>query len=979
MRITPIRGRLLATTFICGAAAIMGSPAFAQDAPVQEVVVTGSRIAGVNNLTSPSAIAVASHEDIVLSKADTVEDVLDRIPSVDFTGGISQTSNNGGGGVSIVSLRELGPQRTLVLIDGQRLIPEGGSPDLNTVPLNMVDHIDVLKDGASSIYGADAIGGVINIITKRHAEGVTLDANYGESTHGDGEQYGINATVGVNSDKGNLLIGLGWDKRNAVNQSDRDWGVALHNDSAFPGGSAYRTQLDTLQNENNTSQIWIGAANSAGATCAKISATCSAATVAANAALLPNVGIVGGRIKLDAGGTGYQTLVGDLDRKQINVLGHYDITNNVTMVMEGFFTDYTAEQKLRPEPLLGDTIATPEYAGFIVPASNPYNVSGADITAYLTPDQFGPRTYDEESETYRLRFGFEGKFLDNFKWEFGYVFQANTTTEVVSNEGNWAHLAQLTGQVPCVDVPGGCTVNAAGVSQPTTPINFFNGPNIFTPAQVAYATFKNTTLQHSFERYLYGDINGTLINLPYGPLQAAVGFESREEHLDNTPDALVSAGLGPNPQQPTTGGYDVKSLYGELRIPIVNHLPFIKSLTLNPSARFDDYSNFGGQTTYKIGVDYVVVDDLRFRAAYSTAIRAPQVGELFGGTAISDNGASGDPCETGGADGNGNTGKGILSAGSTCAKALAGVPGALTGGAVTNFHDVLNAIPNNQVQVLQGGNEGLQPEKARTLTGGIVLSPRWTPGLTIAVDYYSIIINNTILIGGIAGSASPDLILNGCYGAEQNASFCSLITRDSNGNIVQVNSLNANFGVAKAQGIDYEISYNTRAAHLNLPYLPGYFNFDLSVTNQIKNTQTNPDGTVSSFNGTFNENSEQNQPKWKGIFTVDYGLAAWKLRYDLRYTRHTYDFANNGTSAQGTGFYGDSIPDYVYHDISISYDLPHLAFVNQARLIFGINNFLDKDPPFLGGDSVCKCNTIAGGANFDEIGRFFYSRITTKF
>ena len=958
-------------------AAVSATPVLAQDAaaaPVQEVVVTGSRIAGVNNLTSPSAIAVATHEDIVLSKATTVEDVLDRIPSVDFTGGISQNSNNGGGGVSNISLRELGPQRTLVLIDGQRLIPEGGSPDLNVVPLNMVDHIDVLKDGASSIYGADAIGGVINIITKKKADGVTIDANYGESGHSDGQQYGINATVGVSDDRGALIVGLGWDVRDSIPQPDRAW-------ANVTGGSAYRTDIGTLLNVNNPNQIYIGAANSAGFTCAEV-ANCTPAQIAADLAAVPHTGISGGRVKFDAGA--YQTLDSGLDRKQINLLGHYDITPGVTMVVEGFFTDYTANQSLRPEPLLNSQVSAPAYPnGFLIPASNPYNVSGQDIVADLDALQLGPRQYSEESDTYRLRVGFEGKFLQNvnrsylkdFKWEFGYVFQENTYSYTVGNEANFSKLAQLTEQAPCVDVPGGCTTNAAGVSVPVAPPNFFAGPNIFTPAEVSYLKFNNTTLQHSFERYLYGDINGTLLELPYGPLQGAFGFESREEHLDSTPDALVEE-YGPNPGLPTAGGYDVKSLYGELRIPIVNHVPFIKSLSLNPSARFDDYSNFGSQTTYKIGIDYEATDDIRFRAAYSTAIRAPQVSELFGGQSISDNGASGDPCETNPAlSGNGNYGKGVLTAGSTCSKAVAG------GAAVTNFTDTLDQTPNSQVQVLEGGNKDLQPEKARTLTGGFILTPHWTPGLTLAVDYYSIIINNTILIGGIAEATSPDLVLNGCYGPEQNQSFCSLITRNAAGNIVQISSVNTNFGIAKAQGIDYEISYNTRAAHLLVPYIGGYFNFDLSVTNQMKNTQTNPDGTVSSYNGTFNPNSEQNQPKWKGIFTVDYATGPWKLRYDLRYTMHTWDIlsSSDGLHDPKSGVYGDAIPDYTYHDISISYDLPHFYMANEARLIFGINNLLDKDPPFITSDSTCKCNTIAGGAGFDEIGRFFYSRITTKF
>ena len=891
----------------------------------------------------------------MLSKSSTVEQVLDRIPAVDFNGGISQSSNNGGGGLSEVSLRNLGPARTLVLIDGQRVIPNGGAVDYNSIPLALVDHVEVLKDGASSIYGADAIAGVVNIITKKNFEGVDFNANYGESGHGDGAQYGISGTMGVKNDRGNLIIGMGWDVQNPINQSDRAWGTDLHaNDPNYPGGSAWRTQLDVLQNENSPNQIWIGAPNSNAV---------SSATNPAVAGQAPNLGYITalGKVKLDSGGVGWSTITTGRDRKQLNFKGRYDLTSNITAVLEGFYTNYTASQKLRPEPLLGDTIATPEYAGFIIPATNPYNLTGSDLTAYLTPAQFGPRIYDESTNTYRLRAGLEGTFFDNFKWEAGYVFQATDFKEIVHNEGNWDHLAQLTGQVPCVDVPGGCTNGL-----PTTPINFFNGPNIFTPAQVAYATFNNTQTESSYERYLYADVSGTLINLPAGPLKGALGLESREEHLEVNPDSLAQAGLTANPTGPTAGGYQVSSIYGEVNAPILRDLPFVQSLNFSGSARFDDYSNFGGEVTYKVGLNWEVSRDIRFRSSYATAIRAPQVAELFGGQGISDNGASGDPCETNPAyNANGNFGKGVLTPGSTCAKAAAAAHQSLS-----TFTDALDAIPNNQQQVLTGGNPNLQPEKARITSGGVIITPRWVPGLSIATDYYSIIISNTVLVGGIVGSAGADLVLNGCYGPAQNQSFCDLITRDSHGNIVQINSLNANVGVQTVEGWDYEISYSTRAAHLKLP-VPGYFSVDLNIDNQIKSTQTNPDGSVSNFNGYFNVNNETNQPRWKGIFTADYALSRFHFRYDLRYTQHTFDL--NG----GANVYGNEVPDMAYHDIAVSYDLPHVASLHQAQLIFGIDNLADKDPPFIGSDSICKCNTIAGP--FDVVGRFFYSRLSTHF
>ncbi len=969
MKIISTRERLLASSMICGAALAMVSatqaaaaaaPAAAPSAAaVSEIVVTGSRIAGVTNLTSASPISVASHEDIVLSSAATVEDVVGRLPAVDFNGGISSATNNGGAGVSFIGLRNLGPSRTLVLLDGQRLIPNGAAVDFNVIPLSMVEHVEVLKGGASSVYGADAIGGVINIITKKHANGVTFEANYGQSGHGDGQTYGFGTTIGVNSDRGNVMIGLSWDHRNPVQESRRNWAVDTHGtDANFPGGSTYRTQLDVLQNENNTRQIWIGGAQ----------VTNNAANAAFITANVPCVAYIPAltKVKLNAGCTDWNFLTSGLDRKQMSVLSHYDITDDLTFVADGFFTDYSASQSLRPEPLLGDTIASTVngvqiFNGFILPTNYPGNTTGGPLAAYLTPLQFGPRRYEESTQTYRIRAGLEGKFLDDWKWELGAVEQHIHATEIVRHEGNFEHLAQITGQIACIDVPGGCANGA-----PINPPHFFNGPNIFTPAEVAYLTFDNTSISNSRERYVYGDANGTIFTLPAGPLKGAIGFETRDEHYDNLPDTLVQEGWAPNPQAPTAGGYHVSSIYGELQIPLLKDLPFVKSLDLSPSARFDDYSNFGGETTYKVGLNYEVTDDLRIRAAYATAIRAPTTTELFGGKVISDNGASGDPCETNQAlaQGNPNVGLGILSAGSNCSLAVA------HGGPVTNFTSVLDQIPSNQVQVLQGGSTTVQPEKARTFTVGAIFTPRFVPGLKFAIDYYSITIDNTILTGGIAGNQGADFILVGCYGPQQNKNYCGFITRDAAGNIIQINSLNTNVGTAKAQGIDYELSYDTAAANLTLP-IPGSFVFDLQVNQQIKNNQGNPDGSITDFNGFFNTNNETTQPKIKGVVTIDYALDAWKVRWNSRYDQATTNL--NG----GANVSGNVVPDLWYHDLSVSYDLKDFMHSQSARVIFGINNLFDKDPPFIGTDSICKCNTIAGP--FDVIGRFFYSRLSASF
>ncbi len=952
---------------------------------VQEVVVTGTRIKGVTNVTSPNPISVATSDQIALTKADSVEEALSRMTGPDFTGGITTASNNGGDGLSEVGLRNLGPARTLVLVDGQRLIPifsyATSVPDLNSVPLAMVDRIEVLRDGASSIYGADAIGGVINIITKKNASGMTFDTSVGESGHGDGLTYNFDATVASNSDRGNIMIGIGWDHRDAIAESARKWAVDPHlNDPNYEGGSTYRYQLDLLQNEL-TNDVWAGGVN-------------YQQTNPALAALAPNLTYLplNGYVTMNAGGPGWNTLTGELDRKQISFNGHYNLTDDIRFVAGGFFSERTSQQLLRPEPILGDAIATivngqTVYPGFVVPDYAPGNTTGADILAFLTPVQFGPRTYHQTSDTYRIRFGFEGTIAGKWNWEIGYVEQENRTEDDIGNSGNWQHLGQLTGQYACVNAPGGCVANTLPSTDPhaivnggpaTLPAqmpNFFNGPNMFTPAQVAYLTFTARDHNQSSERYAYADVNGPLFDLPYGTVKGAFGVEYRQEYLSDNPDPLVAEGYAANTTEPTAGGYNVGAVYGELNIPVLADLPFAKSLTIDPSVRWDDYSTFGSAVTYKVAVNYAITQDIRIRGSYSTGFRAPSTAELFGGNAITDLTASGDPCDTrSGVNGNANAGTGLTAAGSTCAKALAGVASAVfTGGALTQFYSGNNAQKNAQEQVLIGGNPNLKPEKSVDWGIGGVITPRFAPGLSLEVDYYNDTINNTILSGGFVNntnSPGPDLVLNGCYGPAQNQLFCSLIQRNAAGSIVQINSLNANFGVEKVAGVDYELSYDTGAAHLDLP-IPGALKLDVQLSQLLSHTSVNPDGTINVSQGTFQYAAEAIQPRWKGEVSLDYRTGGWTAHYDVRYLGGTVNI--DGSPA----VYGNKAPDIYYHDIAVSYMFDKLGFAKSVKFTFGVDNLADQNPPFLGGDSACKCNTMAGP--YDVVGRFFYGRLSSKF
>ncbi|HTO39706.1 MAG TPA: TonB-dependent receptor [Rhizomicrobium sp.] len=992
---------LRSALFIGSALAIILSTAASAQNDIETVVVTGSRIP-TTNASSPSPISVKTDAEIKMTAAFSLEDVLRTMMGPDQTNGSSNVSNNGGVGVSEIGLRNLGPARTLVLVDGQRLVPvftnfvgAASLADLNSVPIAMVDRIEVLRDGASSIYGADAIGGVVNIITKKNFEGLQIDAHGGVSQHGGGDEYGVIGTLGINVDRGNLTMSILNEHKSVVDQADRSWAQDPHiGDPDNEGGSSFRSQLNILQDENSHT-VWNDG----------IETTYNDPTLGGLPCLtyLPTLG----RVKLNAGCPdipGGQTLQGSIGRTQIALNGHYDITPDVTFVAQAFFTRRDSEQRLRPEPLLGDQIASTNpltgqkvFGGFMVPVSwpgfsdpngtaviTPFDASNGVgckdpagcITAYLTPNEFGPRDYKQVADTYRVRFGLQGNILSDYHWEIGYVLQRNDTTQRVLNSGNWLRLAQATGQTPCVDVPGGCVFSPAfGYSIPATPFNFFNGIGTLSPEQVAYLTYTMIDTNNSYQNYGYANINGPLFELPAGKVEGSLGVERRFEHLADSPDALVQLGYAANPSAPTSGGYNVTSVYGELRIPVLKDVPMAQSLVITPSARFDHYSSFGSAKTWKIGGDWQVIDDLRFRGTYATGFRAPSVAELFGGQGISYIPVSGDPCDSriptaSGINGNANGGLGSLAPGSACYVALTAQ--GLTPAEISAFQSPENNLANDQRGLIVGGNPNLKPEQSRSWNIGAVLTPTFLPGFVFNIDYYEVKVTNSILTGGIAQNAGPDLVVLGCYVA-QNPTYCSQISRNASG-IFQIGSLNTNFGTTQVRGMDLQATYSTRAAGLELP-VPGDFTINLEAGREFLNSTQNPDGTTNSYVGTFLYSNDSIQPTWRSTLNLNYTFDWMSLHWDVSY------YAGAKNHDDPTIIYGNHIPAYFYHNISAAFDLGGMVsdtnLVKGLSLVVGINNLADKDPPFLNADGICKCNSFAGGP-YDFLGRFFYTRLSVK-
>ncbi len=548
--------------------ALAQSAQTAQAAPQTEtIVVTGTRIKSAD-AASANPITVVTSDDIAKTSATTVEEVLKKLPAVDFAGGVSSAKTNGGDGDSVVGLRNLGAQRTLVLVDGLRMVATDNQVsqadvDLNSIPVSMIDHIDVLRDGASSIYGADAIGGVINIILKKHFNGLEFDGDFGITDKSDGMHYGVSSTMGSDFDRGNIIINVSHDHTDPIFQRDRQYSSDQHIGSTFdfPSISSRVPGVDAVIGGQrfyfgNDGQFF------------KTSAPPANFDSILPPGLLFLPDLLGTQPFFDP--TDQQELQGELDRNQVSFAAHYDILPHVTAVMDAFYTNRTSQQQLNPESL-GSNVATTKFPkGLFVPMdlqnggvalpgdipnlANP-TVTGnivlpggatigtgpQDITTFLTRRfEAGDRILAQDVDTYRLHFAFQGELLDKYDWELGYVYGKSATTTRVFNEVNFEHAAEELGEAACNPI----VAKNAGLTGPASDpclANFF-GFNSLTPAQANYLLFTNTRSSDIEQAYYYGSITGRIYHLPAGDLAASVGFEYRNESAFDQPELDRSPG-----------------------------------------------------------------------------------------------------------------------------------------------------------------------------------------------------------------------------------------------------------------------------------------------------------------------------------------------------------------------------------------------------------------------------------------------------
>jgi outer membrane receptor protein involved in Fe transport len=950
------------------------SVAFAQDqagqaAPVQQtndkktsdlqtVVVTGSLIRRVDAETA-SPVVTIDRAAIQATGKQTLGDLVQQLPAM--TGGNvnPQTNNGGGTGGSSIHLRGLGSRRTLILIDGQRLL----SKDPNMIPADAVERIEVLPTGASATYGSDAIGGVVNFILRKNYQGATFTANVGESDHDDGDQSGYTFTFGQTSDKGSIMAGVNYNKQDGIEAGNRGFSqnaVTLKPTGPVIGGSS-STPNDYLQVPAGTAGLNCGfaALNPGGNSTSLTPANYHCFTTADK--------------------YNYAAVNLDLTPQERTggfIHGEYALTDHVSAYVDAIYQKTTSEFQLAPAVYGTDT------TGATIAANNAFNptgqtLSGSGSTFRSRLTSAGNRFASSGRTDTQINTGFKGDFPiwgdKTWNWDVGLNYGHEG---IVTTTGGLVNQNELYTGASTLNADGTATC-PAGVSAVACQFNPFNANAPGNAAAVGAAKAIATSNTYLIEKTYHAGINGELFDLPAGAVQLALGYEYRTEYEKVNPDtellldpASGSCILGSQCASGLSGGYNTKDFYAEAFVPLITDVPFIKSLNLTIGDRYSKVSTFGSTNNFKYALEWKPFDDLLLRGTVEEVFRAPSVGELFSSGSDAPNIHS-DPC----------TGYTGAPAGSSLALACQFVP---TNGTFTNNFVTSQTQASTIVEGASIAGFPIKPEHGKSYDFGAVYSPSWAPGLSTTLDFWRVNLNDVI------SSVGAQSVLDLCAAGQ--TQFCQYIKRVATG--VNAGQLaqgfvepTANLGSLNTSGVDFSANYK-------LPQFSfGQFNVGLNATYLKYFTQETAPGDVG--NVTYNDAGHflpygSNAaaacpdavgvclfPRWRGQGYVSWQSGGWDAQWRMRYIGR---FQNGGAldSGQNTAPNGvdGTVLKYgatIYNDVSLGYNIEAL----NTRVDFGVNNLFDKQPPILYANNVLNANTDP--SDFDLIGRYFWGRVTVKF
>lgn len=958
-----VRTRLLTSTLLFGMAAIatpaiaqVGSPANSTDTSATgdaqidtpddqnatEVVVTGSRIAR-RELESAAPVAVVKQEEFALSGTVNVESVINSLPQA--VPAVTSASNNPGGGVATLDLRGLGANRSLVLVNGRRYMffDVNQLTDLNTIPAFLLDGVDVVTGGASAVYGSDAIAGVVNFRLRNNLEGVEVGGQYNITEEGDGRRYQVYGAIGGKlGDRGHATVYGEYYNRASVFASARPFSAATLGDDGAGGfavGGSPTTNFGRL-------------------TSTYAAAQCPAGNIyCGGGAIYTQAGVARPRVATDLynyGAVNYLQV--PQERYLLGAYADYEIADGHTIYMEASFVNNRVANELAATPVTGVrqvsiAAVTPFISAANVAALRQLDgIAGAGNTVVgdgivplsvtrRTTETGGRNTLDERN-AFRILGGIRGAITETFNYDLSYMYARTRNSNV--QRGNISNSAF-----------------SRGLDGTDAAINIF-GPDTLTPAMVNQISILAQNGDVSTLEVVNGTVSGSLFNLGWGgdDVGIAVGGEYRRMASEFVPDTALSSGdvIGFNAGQATAGSYNVKELFGELRIPIAARTPGIYELELTGAARYSDYSlgAVGSVWTYAGGVKYSPFRGVALRGQYQRAVRAPNVAELFGGLAVGFPAAA-DPCSD-------RTAVANRTAALRALCIATGVPAAnvFTG-------DLQEA---DQIQGQFGGNPNLQEEVSDSYTAGVVLTP--LPGLSLTADYYNIRVKGAIdTYGGGLNSA-----LDICYNVDQNINspYCQTFLgfRNAQGQLQDVGFgptlLNANTGTLKTEGVDVQLSYTQRLgmslwgnddSRLNFYVMGSYLR-----KFEVQPSADNP--AVTDCRGLYGIGLCGNpRPKYKMASRLSWidGKATTSFRW-----RYVGKVRDDDPEADYTV---EKIGSYNLFDLSFSFDAS-----DTLNLTAGVQNLFDKKPPVLGSNQE-QTNTYP--STYDTLGRDYFVSARLKF
>lgn len=939
-----------------------------KDKNTETITVTGSRIQRAE-YSSNSPISVLTNKEMKLQGTTNVEEALSRMPQ--FTADANENVSNGSDGSAQINLRNLGSNRVLTLIDGQRILPTMGM-DINFIPSSLIKRVDVVTGGASAVYGSDAISGVVNFIMEDNLDGFVFDTQGGAYQHKndndsvrslvdsygyqnasgsvfDGKKYNFSLAGGTDflDGKGNITLYGTYRKTNPVTQDKRDYSACSLNanatlDGLACGGSSNNPwgRFFVLSGENNG-----GSYNN----------------------------LKDGSKTWDTYSDDYlynytplNYIQRDDERYTGGYMAHYDFDNGTRLSSSFMYMHDSSFSQVAPSALwfgsdfainCDNPLMSSQQASLLCGSAAGTSEQIDTYVGYrLDGTNARARRDDLQHSDYRFNLAASGNLTDNITYNVSYLHAKANYSEQYQNDVDQLKAADAllavddgNGNVVCLSGNSGCA-----------PIDVFAYSGISDAGLDYILTISETNSEQTldvYSAYSQIDLDAYGIKSPFASIGPAmvVGLEHRQEVYNFNADAVSEA----NGSEDAYGKIKVDEAYTELDVPLVEDAPGVKYLGVNGGYRHSKYKNHNASdassysaNTFKFELTYSPIDDIRLRSSFNKAIRAPNISELFSSQSLG-NYSGTDPCS------------GTSPSASQIECANSGVTSAQYGNIVE--------CPADQCVAMYGGNPDLKPEEAKTFTAGVVLTPRFIENLSLSLDYYHIKVDDYI------SSVDPTLILNQCIGTGSSY-YCGLIHRSPSagslfGTTGYVVSTTLNTGYLRTSGVDMNLNYDVALNGW------GSLNFNL-VGTWLKDMTTEPLPGLGSFDckGLYGPTCGQPAPEWRHNARVTWdtpwhGLEVSALwRYIGSVDLSTND-SNPLLAGDSTFYVSNHIQAYSYLDLAAN-----MPLTDNIQVRIGANNLLDKDPPIIVSNlatGFVNGNTYPG--IYDALGRELYVGLTAKF